>query len=294
MRRIWIKRRKAAAASMAAMKVYIEDPENGDVTINGIRCRKLGLLKNGRKVHYNIEEDALKVFVISGKISRKVEYDFAQLPEGRDDIVLSGKNIFKPFNGNPFLFDETEGEVTIVNHKLPSRAGTALLVIAILLGIGGGIFAGVMLSNKLMPSAETPAAAAKVFAAEDLEITLNDQFAPANVAGFTASYGNGEAAVYVLREDFASFEQGEDLTVADYGAMVLKNNGLTDVTQLTEEGTFEYRFTQKETGASYYYYCVVRKGADAFWLVQFAVPARVQEQYASQFPQWAQSIVLEN
>lgn len=295
MRRLWIKRRKATAASMAAMKVYIEDPENGDTTINGVLCRKLGLLKNGRKVHFNIEEEARKVFVIADKASRNLYNEFVQLPEGRDDIFLSGRNYLQPFCGNPFRFDDVEDEAVLVNRKRVARAGNVVLIAAIVLGIIGGIAGGVLLGSKLMKKEETPAAA-KVFAAEGMEITLTDRFAPVEVAGFTAGYGSGEAAVYVLREGFDAFEGFGDLSVAGYGLMVLENNGLTDAAQLREEGdtaSFEYLYTHKETGASYYYYCTVAKGSDAFWLVQFAAPAEARDRYASVFPQWAQSVTVE-
>ena len=296
MRRLWIKRRKAAAAGMAAMKVYMEDPENGDVTINGIACRKLGTLKNGRKAHFTIEEEARKVFVVAGKVSRKRNYDYAQLSEGRDDIFLSGKNILNPREGNPFIFDDTDGDTVLVKQQRKSYAVAVILTIAIVLGIGGGIAAGVMLSNRLLAPAEA-AETPKVFAAEEMEITLTDRFAPVEVSGLTAGYSSGEVAVYVLRERFDAFEGFGDLSVAGYGMMVLGNNGLTDTVQLTEEGdraSFEYRFTQKETGAAYYYYCTVAKGSDAFWLVQFVVPAQDQQRYENLFPQWAQTITLGN
>jgi len=292
MRRLWIKRRKAMAAAMAAMKVYIEDPEQGDTTISGTLCRKLGVLKNGRKVHFTIDEEARKVFVIAGKRSRKLCSEYVQLPEGRDDVFLSGRNVLDPFGGNPFVFDEAEGDAVVVRQKRKNHAGAILLTIAILLGIGGGIFAGVKLSSRLLDPQETPAAP-KVFGSEGMEITLTEDFAPVEAAGFTAGYGSGEAAVYVLREDFGAFEGFGDLSVAGYGLMVLENNGLADTAQLKEEGdsaSFEYVFTQQGTGASYYYYCTVKKGSDAFWLIQFAIPAQAQERYADVIPQWAQSV----
>ena len=295
MRRLWIKRRKAMAASMATMKVYIEDPENGETTIDGILCRKLGTMKNGRKVHFNIDEDARKIFVIAGKNSRKLCSEYVQLPEGRDDIFLSGQNLLKPFGGNPFVFDEAEGEVQVVRGEMKSRIVPVILTLAVLLGIGGGIAAGVLLSGNLLNKEEAPAAE-KTFAAEGMEITLTDRFAPVEVAGYTAGYGSGEAAVYVLRESFDAFEGFEDLSVAGYGMMVLDNNGLTDKVQLQEEGdkaSFGYLYTQESTGASYYYYCTVEKGSDAFWLFQFAVPAEAQERYAEDLRQWAESVTLE-
>lgn len=295
MRRLWIERRKAAAASLVAMKVYIEDPENGDTTINGVLCRKLGLLKNGRKAHFTIGEEAGKVFVVADKASRNLYNEFVQLPEGREDIFLSGRNYLQPFSGNPFRFDGAEGEAVQENRKRVAGVGNVILVIAVLLGIIGGGAAGVLISRKLI-QAESPPAVAKVFAAEGLEITLTDRFVTVPMDGLTAGYRSEDAVVYVLREDFDAFEGFGDLSPAGYGTMVLESNGLTDRVSLREEGdsvSFEYLYTQEETGASFYYYCVAYKGSDAFWLVQFAAPAQKQALYEGVFPQWARTVTLE-
>jgi hypothetical protein len=296
MRRLWIQRHKAAAAGLMAMKVYIEDPENGDTTINGVLCRKLGLLKNGRKAHFTIGEESRKVFVVADKVSRNLYNEFIQLPEGRDDIFLSGRNYLQPFSGNPFRFDGVEEESVLENRKRVVGVGSVVLVIAILLGIAGGIAAGVLISRSLMEAKATPPTA-KVFSVEGMEITLTDRFALMQAEGATAGFSGDDAVVYVLREDFDAFEGFAELSLAGYGTMVLENNGLADAVTLQEEGdmaVFEYLFTQEDSAASYYYYCVARKGTDAFWLVQFAVPAQEQEIYQSVFPHWAQTITLEN
>lgn len=296
MRRLWIQRRKAAAASLMAMKVYIEDPESGDTDINGVLCRKLGLLKNGRKAHFTIGEESRKVFVVADKVSRNLYNEFVQLPEGRDDIFLSGRNYLRPSSGNPFRFDGTEEEEVLENRKRVAGIGSVILVIAILMGIAGGAAAGVLISRKLI-QAKTPPAVAKVFAAEGMEITLTDRFVTVPVDGVTAGYRSEDAAVYVLREDFSAFEGFGDLSVAGYGTMVLENNGLTDQVTLREEDdsvSFEYLYTQEETGASFYYYCAAHKASDAFWLVQFAAPAQKQPLYEGVFPQWANTIKLED
>jgi len=295
MRRLWIERRKAAAASLMAMKVYIEDPENGDTDINGVLCRKLGLLKNGKKARFTIGEEARKVYVVADKVSRNLYNEFVQLPEGQEDVFLSGRNYLKPFSGNPFRFDGAEEEAVLENRKRVSRLGTVILVIAVLLGIVGGGAAGVMISRKLI-QAEAPQVTAKAFSVEDMQITLTDAFVPMTAEGFTAGFCSEEVVVYVLRERFDAFEGFEELSLAGYGTMVLESNGLADTITLQEDGdsvSFEYLYTQEETGAAFYYYCVAKKGTDAFWLIQFAAPAREQPLYEGVFPQWAKTVALE-
>ena len=63
MRNLTIRREKHFVASLATMKVYIEDPTANDLTINGVSCRKLGTLKNGEEKTFTIAEEAAKVFV---------------------------------------------------------------------------------------------------------------------------------------------------------------------------------------------------------------------------------------
>ena len=296
MRRLWIQRHKAAAAGMVAMKVYIEDPENGDTDINGIPCRKLGVLKNGKKARFAIGEEARKVFVVADKVSRNLYNAFVQLPEGQEDVFLSGRNYLKPFSGNPFRFDGVEEDNVLENRKRVSRVGTVILVIAVLLGIAGGAAAGVLVSRMLLREEETPPAVTQVFGTEGIKLTLTDRFAPVSAEGTAAAYRSEDAVVYVLREDFDSFAGFEDLSPAGYGTMVLENNGLTETVELREEGdavSFEYLYTREETGDAFYYYCVAKKGADAFWLIQFAAPAQMQSLYAGVFPQWAELVVLE-
>lgn len=295
MRRLWIQRHKAAAASLVAMKVYIEDPENGDTDINGVLCRKLGLLKNGRKARFTIGEEARKVFVVADKASRNLYNEFAQLPEGQEDVFLSGRNYLKPFSGNPFRFDGAEEEVVSENRKRVSGIGKVILITAILLGIAGGAAAGVLIS-KMLIRAEVPQVAAKVFTVEDMQITLTDGFAPMPGEGFAAGFCSEDAVVYVLRESFDAFEGFGEMSLAGYGTMVLENNRLADRVTLREEGdsvSFEYLYTQEGTGSEFYYYCVAQKGTDAFWLVQFAAPAQKQSLYEGVFPQWAQTVTLE-
>lgn len=291
MRRLWIERRKASAAAATAMNVYIEDPEEGDVIINDIPCRKLGVVKNGRKKRFTIEEDARKLFVVH-KVGKK-EHPFVQLSEGRDDVFVSGTARKKLFQGKSFWVEGMEEVPAQKNPGATKRLGTVILVLAILLGIGGGIFAGWKISDRLLnrESVTVSEAADKTFTAAGMEITLTDAFSEGSVPGYTACYSSDAVSVYVLREGFDSFEGFADMTVAGYGTMVLGNNGLLDTVELKEEGdraSFEHRYAAGDR--EYAYHCVLLKGPDAFWLVQIAVPGEAEESYAADVSRWAKSI----
>ncbi len=105
MRKLTIQRRKTFVASAMKMKVYLEDKENGDLDINGCMCRKVGEVKNNSEVVIEIENNEVKVFVIADKMTKDFCNDMLVIPEGEEDIVVSGKNKFSPSRGNPFIFD---------------------------------------------------------------------------------------------------------------------------------------------------------------------------------------------
>ena len=295
MRRVWITRHKATAAGHTKMKVYMEDPENGDTEINGCLCRKLGELRNDQQKHFAIGSDATKIFVVGDKLSRNLYNEFVEIPDGEEDVFLAGKNYFDPSAGNPFRFDGvTEEKQAAQNRKAGRRKGTGILVIAILAGILAGILSGVAVYNKIIGT-RPQAAAAQTFDTRGLRITLTEDFVPANVDGYTACYSAGDTAVFVLREDFAAMEGFGDLSLADYGAMILSNNGLNGSVTLREEQgmmTFDWVAADAQTGTNFYYCCGLYKGQDAFWMVQVTTVAERAAEAAGQMRQWLESVTL--
>jgi len=71
MRRLTIKREKSFVASLAKLKIYIEDPASDEIRINGTPCRKIGDLKNGEEKTFEINEQKAKVFVIADNLSKE-------------------------------------------------------------------------------------------------------------------------------------------------------------------------------------------------------------------------------
>lgn len=292
MRRLWIERQEAMAGCLAKMKVYIEDHENGDTVINDVPCRKLGEVKNGQQKRFTISEDAAKVFVVADKISRNMYNEFVRIPEGREDIFLSGKNYLKPFAGNPFRFDGVTEKETVENRARTERRGSRLLLTLVIIGIlAGAICGGVIGTMILLNNPET--VAMEDFQVQELQITLAENFEQLEVEGYTACYASSDMAVFLLREDFGLKKGFGDLSVEEYGAMVLANNQVTASAQLRKDGdltVFDYEYINPDTGNAYYYYTVLAKGPDAFWMVQFSAPAKNAQEHISLFRQWASSI----
>ena len=132
MRKLTIKRSKSFIGCLAKIKIYIEDHDASELTINGVPCRKLGDLKNGEEKKFEIGEQAAKVFVITGKLSRNIFNEFYELPEGQEDVSLSGK-CSNPF-GNPFSFDNNESDAALANRKSCTRNGIITMIVGFAVG----------------------------------------------------------------------------------------------------------------------------------------------------------------
>ena len=92
MRNLTIKREKRFVGCLGTMQVYMEDPQNNDMIINGFACRKLGTLKNGQEKTFAVSESAARVYVIADKLSVSFCNEYYVLPEGTEDVVLTGRN----------------------------------------------------------------------------------------------------------------------------------------------------------------------------------------------------------
>lgn len=291
MRRLWIHRRKAAAACLAKMKVYIETPE-GDTLINGFPCRKLGELKNGQKAVFSIGEESVRLFVVADMVSRNLYNEFVEIPEGEEDVVLSGRNVLKPFSGNPFRFDNVSDEVVLENRKQVGRRGSRTMLVAIvagiLLGVGvGAAVAAAMLSD--IPAVVEP----KTFGVQEMQITLTEAFTETEADGYTACFSSGETAVFVLREDLAQMKAYGSMSLEVYGAMILANNGFDQSVQMQEEDgltTFDCLLLAPGSGEEYYYYCGLFQSEDAYWMVQITTMAYKPEELVPLFRQWLMSV----
>ena len=139
MRNLTITRQKSFVASLAKMKVYIEDPEANELEINGVGCRKLGTLKNGETATFPIGDQAAKVFVIADKVSRGFCCDYYPITAGTENVVLTGKNKFHPGAGNPFRFDGVTDPEVLENRKKGNGKGIVILIVSALVGAVVGL-----------------------------------------------------------------------------------------------------------------------------------------------------------
>lgn len=285
MRNLTITRKKSFVGCLGKMKVYIEDPDSGELMINGVSCRKLGTLKNGETATFPIGDLAAKVFVIADKVSRNFSNDYYPLSAGTEDISISGKNTYHPGAGNPFRFDGVTDPEVLANRKKGSHKGILILIAALILGFVLGLL-------KNLPDLGT--ADPKEFSAEGMTITLTDAFDEESYEGFTQCYESRSVAVFTLKEEFTLMPGLKDYTLDDYAQLVAETNQVDPSDLENKQGVvfFDY-VTQGSDGKDYYYMVTLHKGSDAFWLVQFATPVSNQNKLYAQFLSWAGSVTFE-
>lgn len=286
MRNLTIKRTKCFVGCLTPLKVYIEDQASDEIVIGGTPCRKLGTVKNGEEKTFEIEERALKVFVIADKLSKNYCNDFYQLPEGQAPISLSGRPHFNLFTGNSFRFDNNDNKAAIKNRKRSLRKGLIIFVAFFVICAVAGYF-GVAIYKKGSAKAER-----KEFSSNGMSITLTKEFKEIEYAGFIAAYNSPNVAVAALREAFYTLAPRFDNTTEyQYAKMVLQNNGATALIKTTDDMVnFEYDKINPSTQTSYHYIAYVYRASDAFWLVQFVTVGDKAADYAESIRSWAKSV----
>ena len=284
MRNLTIRREKHFVACLATMKVYIEDPTANDLTINGVSCRKLGTLKNGEEKTFAIAEDAAKVFVIADKLSKGFCSEYYPLPAGQEDMLLTGKNSFNLATGNAFRFDGVTDAEVLNHRKKGVRKGIVVLIIAAIIGFAMGYFFDF--------SVGTATGEPKTFSSNGMQITLTDEFRKQSAAGYTAGFGSKDVAVLVLKEGFTLQEGFDQLSLKEYGNLVLQNKG-KNTTLKTENGVTYFEYDGTNGNDTYHYIATIFKGPDAFWLIQFATKDSNAAEFRDEIFAWAKTITFE-
>ena len=284
MRNLTIKRNKAFVGWMSKSKIYIEDHENKDLTINGVPCRKIGKLKNGEEKTFEIEPFATRVYVIGDKLSRNYCNDFYKIPAGEEDITLTGEHKYNPFNGNAFRFEGVTDEEILAHRKKVTRKASIFYTVIFLLAFIGGFALAFFLDSEPVP---------ETFTYGDMSITLTDEFSETNIEGYSACYESYDNLIMVTKDDSSLFEDFETYTLKQYGEDTLIYNEFDESVKLQEENGltyFEYDFTDEDSGDVYSYFVPMYKSSDAFWFFQFASYKEDYETCREQFVEWAESV----
>ncbi len=285
MRNLTIKRTKSFVASLAGMRVFIEDIA-GHTVIENVTCRKLGTLKNGEEKSFLIDEREAKVFVIADSLSKGFCNDYYQIPAGDEDISLSGKNLFNPATGNAFRFDNNNSADVAASRRKGENKGVVVLIVSLIIGaiLGMGISNGIIRSLDSRP---------KDFSEQEMTVTLTREFGEFAAEGFTVSYSSEDVVVFALREDFSLAEGLGDFTLDDYAALVMYNNGIEGAELKNVDGIPYFEYDTDFEDETYSYAIFVYKASDAFWLFQFATHDEDYDKLKLDILGWASSVRFE-
>ena len=146
------------------------------------------------------------------------------------------------------------------------------------------------------PAAAEEPADAKVFACEELRITLTNDYAEEeSVNGYTGVYESSDSAVFILREDKSMLP---DVDMDQYVELVHEANAnagreVGDVHRKDGIPLFEYEFTNPDSNNTFAYYTTMFESEEAFWLVQFTCFSADYKGMVSRFHTFARSVTFE-
>lgn len=295
MRNLTITRIKGFVGSLGNMRVYLEDRAGSELVIRGVPCRKLGTLKNGEEKIFRISDQEAKVFVIADRLTKEFSGEYYQLPEGQEDVHLTGKNTFNPFAGNPFRFENNESE-GIKGHRRKAIAIGLIPVVLLCVSVVALICAFCAPSDSPAGDpTEGPSNGPKTFEQEGMRITLTEQFHSVSVPKFTVGYESDEVVVLALREEFSDVPALKIYDLKQYAELVLMANSIYGSDPRETDGLtlFEYDYTDRKTMVRYHYVCFVFKTEDSFWTVQFVTEKDKEYDYKWKFFQWAKTVTFE-
>lgn len=281
MRKLTIRRNKAYPSRFFKDKVYIEDAISGEITINGTRCRKLGTLKNGEEAVFEIGDSSLKVYIITDKLSKNYSNDLYQIPEGSEDIFLSGRHRYNMASGNAFRFDNNTSEEALRNRTRGTRKGALILAISAVIAF----VIGFMMGLGVFDGEPEP----KDFATEDFAITLTSDFISVDREEYYATYSDGDVVVFVTSYMKSDFTSQLDF---DGFAETMVEVCDCDISSLKSEGgqTYFYYDARSERGVWFRYYCYLYEDSECFWLVQFVIDTEQEQDLREDVRLYAASV----
>ena len=152
--------------------------------------------------------------------------------------------------------------------------------------IFGSTFIRMLIGGEFSDEAE-----AKTFSAEELCITLTDEFYTFENSGYTAAYDSKDVAVFILKESFKEAAEFKEYTVKEYADLLINVNQVGSRTRSEGELTyFEYDFKNPEDNKLYHYMAFVYKSDTAFWGVTFAMLSDSVDEYGELVKEWARSV----
>ncbi len=286
MRNLVIKREKSFVGCLGKYKVYIADPNSNDLKIKKESCRKLGVLKNGEEVVFQIPDEEVKIYIIAGPASKSYCNEMVILPAGQDDVYLSGKAKYNPFKGNPYRLSGPVSEETKKNRKGSNKIATFVMLGALIFGFVVGFINGLSSDEKLLEP--------ETFNVDNMQITLIQEFVEVPYDDFDAAYQTTDMLVLVVKESKPIAEGYEDLTLEQYAGLLItgqEDAGLVCSDLKNKNGLCYFEYQATVDGETYYCKDYTYESNDAFWNVTFiCYDETTLVANTASISEWAQSV----
>ena len=105
MRKIIISRKKSIIGCAGKVSFYTMEKFEEGMEITKDRCGFLGSLKNNSILESEIPENEILLIAAYDNLGFFMVTDYVAIPQGIEDVAISGKTKFNPSKGNPFLFE---------------------------------------------------------------------------------------------------------------------------------------------------------------------------------------------
>lgn len=288
MRKLTIQRTDSYIDALTTLNIYIEDAVSGDILINEIRCRKLGELGNGDTKTFDIEEYEAKVFAIANSLSPNMCDEYYQLPEGENDISLSGQNMIHPEKGNIFHFDNNKIKVMSEKRKKDKKRKWLIITIATaaavlnILVVVFGIFT-------LLPKLRSDESGYPI-QYDNMTLMLPYEFDEVQFPKYMdweAAYKSDNAEVIIIKSEFVQGDSLSKCTASQYAAQYIRLEGFQSTVR-SASGSLTYFIYTYPDYYTYVYY--VYKAEDAFWIVRFGAPEEKFNDYKKEFESVARTV----
>ena len=275
MRNLIIQRKSASTGRFAKMNVYIEDAKSGEITLNDLPCRKIGVLKNDDIKTFSITEEATKIIVVANQEEKTGYLEVYSLEEGSEDIVLSGETIFGRNGKFVFKFDSKNNQInpkSIKTRVILKRTLVRVLIMALcVLGL-----------RSCVP---TPQA----FSYGGVNITLTTAFERKANDDYVAKYLYSKAGVFIDKKIQASEYKG--ISTKEYAEKLIANMETDATVTKNQNGLvmFQYETNPGQKDAlTHFVYCY--NDFPYFWTVDFIVFSKNADSYREKIDEWANSV----
>lgn len=284
MRTITITRRKTYIGCLVKLRVYIEDPTTPELTISGTPCRLLGTMKNGETVTFPIPTTPAKLFVIADKASRSYSSELLPIPEGEDNIYVSGKCHYNTVEGHPFRFDGITGEATMAHRTQTRKKGFVVYAVAIAVALVIGLLVG--FADLIFP------AKPETFTKDNFSITLTNRFDDYAEEGYLVCFEDYDMAILVEKylkstTEFSTAKEFANAVATDDTETYPLIKGVTE-----ENGLLYFDYEYEDFVDHFAYCCYYYEDGGYFYIVTLACEYSDYDDLRATITEYAKSVTF--